>query len=168
MSQLIDIFSGFLEAGGPVLWVVFVVAVALWALIIERCWFYRSGEESLSSELVREWELLQERKSWNAARVRESLLSRARTQLEHNLALLRVLVTISPLLGLLGTVTGMIEVFDVMALSGTGNARLMAAGVSQATVPTMAGMVVALVGLFFLVWFELEKDKSLHQLSTLP
>ena len=51
-----------------------------------------------------------------------------------------------PLLGLLGTVTGMIEVFEVMAISGSGNPRSMAAGVSKATIPTMAGMVVALSG----------------------
>ena len=48
----------------------------------------------------------------------------------------------------MGTVTGMIEVFDVMAISGTGNARSMAAGVSKATIPTMAGMVGALSGVF--------------------
>ena len=42
----------------------------------------------------------------------------------------------------------MIEVFDVMAISGTGNARSMAAGVSKATIPTMAGMVGALSGVF--------------------
>jgi biopolymer transport protein ExbB len=51
------------------------------------------------------------------------------------------------MLGLLGTVTGMIEVFDVMALAGSGNSRAMAAGVSKATIPTMAGMVAALSGL---------------------
>jgi biopolymer transport protein ExbB len=54
------------------------------------------------------------------------------------------------MLGLLGTVTGMIEVFDVMA-GGSGNARGMAAGVSKATLPTMAGMVAAISGMVFSV-----------------
>ena len=63
--------------------------------------------------------------------------------------MIKTLVAIAPLLGLLGTVTGMIEVFDVMALSGSSNARLMAGGVFKATIPTMAGMVAALSGLFF-------------------
>ena len=54
-----------------------------------------------------------------------------------------------PLIGLLGTVTGMIFVFETMAQQGTGNPRLMAAGISQATIPTMAGMVAALSGVFF-------------------
>jgi len=58
------------------------------------------------------------------------------------------LVALCPLLGLMGTVTGMIEVFDVMAVSGSGNARSMASGVSKATIPTMAGMVGALSGVF--------------------
>ena len=51
--------------------------------------------------------------------------------------------------GLLGTVTGMVQVFDVVARQGTGDAQAMAAGVSKATIPTMAGMVVALSGLYF-------------------
>ncbi len=62
--------------------------------------------------------------------------------------MIKTLVALCPLLGLLGTVTGMIEVFEVMAFSGTGNARSMAAGVSKATIPTMAGMVAALSGVF--------------------
>jgi biopolymer transport protein ExbB len=65
------------------------------------------------------------------------------------LRLIKALIAVCPLLGLLGTVTGMIHVFDVMALLGSGNARAMADGVSMATIPTMAGMVVALSGLFF-------------------
>ena len=63
--------------------------------------------------------------------------------------LLKTLIALCPLLGLLGTVTGMIEVFDVMAIAGSGNPRAMASGVSRATIPTMAGMVAALSGLYF-------------------
>jgi biopolymer transport protein ExbB len=58
------------------------------------------------------------------------------------------------MLGLLGTVTGMIEVFDVMAMAGSGNARGMASGVSKATLPTMAGMVAALSGMLFSIQLD--------------
>ena len=68
-------------------------------------------------------------------------------------------MALCPLLGLLGTVTGMIEVFDVMAISGSGNARSMASGVSKATIPTMAGMVGALSGVFASTWLN-RKAKS--------
>ena len=70
------------------------------------------------------------------------------------LLLIKTLMAVLPLLGLLGTVTGMIAVFDVMAFAGTGNARLMAAGVSKATIPTMSGLVAALSGLYFAAWLE--------------
>jgi biopolymer transport protein ExbB len=53
------------------------------------------------------------------------------------------------MLGLLGTVYGMIEVFDVLAVMGSGNPRAMSTGVAKATIPTMAGMTVALSGLYF-------------------
>ena len=55
------------------------------------------------------------------------------------------LIALLPLLGLLGTVTGMVQVFEAMTYSG-GNARSMAAGVSAATIPTMSGMVATLSG----------------------
>ncbi len=58
------------------------------------------------------------------------------------------------MLGLLGTVTGMIDVFEVMSISGSGNSRAMAAGVSKATIPTMAGMVAALSGVFMNAWLQ--------------
>ena len=62
--------------------------------------------------------------------------------------MIQTLVAMAPLLGLLGTVTGMIEVFNIMAVTGGGDAKSMAGGVSKATIPTMAGMVAALSGVF--------------------
>ena len=59
------------------------------------------------------------------------------------------LLAMCPMLGLLGTVYGMIEVFEVLAVLGTGNPRAMSTGVAKATIPTMAGMTIALTGLYF-------------------
>ena len=74
-----------------------------------------------------------------------------------------MIATIAPLGGLLGTVTGMIEVFDVMAIAGSGNARSMASGVSKATIPTMAGMVGALSGVFASTWLNrMVKSERTH------
>lgn len=75
------------------------------------------------------------------------MIGRASQSMSATLPLIRTLIAACPMLGLLGTVTGMIEVFDVMALTGTGDAQAMAAGVSRATVPTMAGMIVGISGL---------------------
>ena len=77
----------------------------------------------------------------------------------------QTLVALCPLLGLMGTVTGMITVFDVMALSGSGNARSMAAGVSKATIPTMAGMVGALSGVFLVTLLTRRVEREVENLE---
>ena len=60
---------------------------------------------------------------------------------------MRVLVPMAPLLGLIGTVSGMLEVFDSMALRGSADARTMATGVSHAMICTMSGLAVSITGL---------------------
>ena len=140
----------FLELGGPVLRIIGVVILFLWILILERLIYYRTGLKSLFEEALNEWERRPERKSWHARQVREAIISRVRISAEKGLPMIQTLVALCPLLGLMGTVTGMIQVFEVMAISGTSNARSMAAGVSRATVPTMAGMVGALSGVFLI------------------
>jgi biopolymer transport protein ExbB len=77
--------------------------------------------------------------------------------------MIKTLVAVAPLFGLLGTVTGMITVFDVMAFTGGGDVKAMAGGVSKATVPTMSGMVAALSGVFGMTYVErvAEQEKNL-------
>ena len=138
----------FLELGGPVLRIIGVNILFLWILILERLIYYRTGLKSLVREALTEWENRSERSSWQAYQIRDAIISRVKMEADKNLPMIQTLVALCPLLGLMGTVTGMIQVFEVMAISGTSNARSMAAGVSRATVPTMAGMVGALSGVF--------------------
>jgi biopolymer transport protein ExbB len=95
------------------------------------------------------------------------LISQSSIGLKSNIGLIKALIAICPLLGLMGTVTGMIAVFDVMTFSGGGNARAMAAGVSMATVPTMAGMVAALSGVYFGTWLEHKAQVETEKLEDL-
>ena len=76
------------------------------------------------------------------------MISQAKVEISKNLSIIQTCVVLAPLFGLLGTVTGMIEVFQVMAFNGGGDARSMAGGVSKATLQPMAGMVVAVSGVF--------------------
>ena len=138
----------FMELGGPVLIAIAVTNLAMWVLILERVLFFRIDEKRQFSSEQEAWEARSERRSWHAHQVREAMISRLKLAANGPIPLIKALVALCPLLGLMGTVTGMIEVFDVLALSGTGNARSMAAGVSRATIPTMAGMVGALFGIF--------------------
>jgi biopolymer transport protein ExbB len=138
----------FMDMGGNVLWLIAILLFCMWALIFERIWYFKTGWKSDVSKVIAVWEGRDERKSWTAKQIREKLLSQARMQINHNLPVIKTLVALCPLLGLLGTVTGMIEVFNIMAVTGGGDAKSMAGGVSRATIPTMAGMVSALSGVF--------------------
>lgn len=144
----------FFEAGGPVLYAILMVTALMWALIVERLWFFRSGMPRIRRELADLWALRSEVDSWRASAVRRELLSRGRLAARKHLLLIRTLMAILPLLGLLGTVTGMITVFDAMAFAGSGNARLMAGGIYRATLPTMAGLVAALSAVYLVAQLE--------------
>ena len=151
MQFLIDAYEAirdFLELGGPVLRLIAVVILAMWILILERLMYFRTGLRNLIRNAYESWESRDERKSWHAKQVRSQIISQVRMNAGQGLGMIETLVALCPLLGLLGTVTGMIAVFQVMAVTGGGNARSMAAGVSMATIPTMAGMVGALSGVF--------------------
>ncbi len=154
----------FLTMGGPVMWVIVAVAATIGFLISERYWYLlRVFPDEVRSRL-QIWEQVARRRQHLAQQIRTAMVSEARIRLYRSLPLIKTLVAICPLLGLLGTVTGMIQVFDVVASLGTGNARAMASGISRATLPTMAGMVVALPGLYFCLQLEHQIKRSVDQL----
>jgi len=146
LADAIESIRDFMELGGPILRWIALTIFLMWVLIIERIMFFRTEMRSLAETTRSNWESRSERRSWNAHQIREQLISQFAIATNQSIAMIQTLVALCPLLGLLGTVTGMIKVFEVMAVSGSGNVRAMAAGVSQATVPTMAGMVGALSG----------------------
>ena len=155
----------FLELGGDVLVIILCATLALWVLIYERYSFFRSAFQELKAKRLAEWQARKEHKSWRAQRIRQMMISDAKIKANANLSYIKTLVALAPFLGLLGTVTGMVEVFDVMAVTGSGNARAMALGISKATLPTMAGMVVALSGLYFTNSLERKAQWSVEQLE---
>jgi len=151
MLTVFHSIQDFTDQGGPVLWVIFGVCVLLWLLILERIWFLRIAWPRRSRQVVAGWHRRSHFTGWLARKEREALVSEVNMQLHASLPLIRVLVALCPLLGLLGTVIGMIGVFEVIAVSGNDDAQAMARGVYRATIPTMAGLVVALTGIYFTV-----------------
>ncbi len=168
MYRLIDWYNAtldFMTLGGEVLTWLALLMFVMWVLILERFIYFRTTHKRLTDNVLQSWEARKERKSWDAHQIREAMISRVNMSASSTLPMIKTLVALCPLLGLLGTVTGMIAVFDVMAISGTGNARSMAAGVSKATIPTMAGMVGALSGVFASTWLNrtAERERELLQ-----
>jgi biopolymer transport protein ExbB len=161
---VIHSIQDFVDQGGPVLWVIFVACVLLWLLILERAWFVRIVWPRRARALVAEWDARDDCRSWRAKKIREAIVSEVSMELHALLPLIQVLVALCPLLGLLGTVLGMIGVFEVIAVSGNDDAQAMARGVHRATIPTMAGLVVALSGIYFTARLRRLADRETSRL----
>jgi biopolymer transport protein ExbB len=117
--------------------------------------------------VVETWDSRADTTSWYAKRIRDMMISEVTVEARQYLLMIKTLMAVLPLLGLLGTVTGMVQVFDVMAITGTGNARLMAGGVSAATIPTMSGLVAALSGLYLATFLENKANSSIDHVGDL-
>lgn len=89
----------------------------------------------------------------------ESLRLRQEAFVKRRIGTIAILAAIAPLLGLLGTVGGMIKTFTVIAVFGTGNAKALASGISEALITTQTGLVVAIPGLFLAAYLHRKSDK---------
>jgi len=164
-SEAVIALQRFFDMGGPVLYAIFFVLLLMWGFILERLWYLRSVFPGEVRSVIEVWDRRKDTTSWYAGRIREAMISDVNQNLHRNMLLIKTLIALCPLLGLLGTVTGMISVFDVMAIAGTSNARAMAGGVSRATVPTMSGMVAALSGMYFTVRLQQRADVETEKLE---
>lgn len=143
-----EAIGNFFASGGVVLTLIAVLTFIMWVLILERftyCLIAFKGDMALAQQA---WDTRNDKTSWFGESVRRKLVSEMGVKIEANLRLIKIMIALCPMFGLLGTVTGMIEVFTVLSVTGGGDAKSMAGGVSRATIPTMAGMVAALSGLF--------------------
>ena len=163
MIEFLEAIRDFTEAGGQVLLVIGLLIFVMWLLILERAMYLLIWHKQAKKDAIKRWKSRDDRASWSAKQIRQKMISQLTIKLNGSIPVIQALVALCPLLGLMGTVTGMIEVFDVMAISGSGNARSMAGGVSKATIPTMAGMVGALSGVFAATWLNrMVKSERTH------
>ena len=162
-SLLFDVLTRFMDKGGPVLWWLALLMFIFWLFAIERLLFVVFIFPKQQQHWLSQWKARNEHQSWYARKQRAAWLSQAHLALFQHLPILKFLIAIFPMLGLLGTVTGMISVFDTLAIQGTSDPKLMSAGISMATLPTMAGMVAALASVFFYAQLvAIMEKKELH------
>ena len=162
----------FISSGGLVMIPLMVMSVLMWALIVNRVFFFRrlyrrnmSRKTALAH--VNASKLPDPKKYRGAVAMLVNGYLRRRcgmaqvdrfildetvlvlvSSLNRYLGLITVLAVLAPLMGLLGTVTGMIATFDVISVFGTGNAKAMAGGISEALITTQTGLLVAIPGLY--------------------
>jgi biopolymer transport protein ExbB len=150
----LDALADLIAQGGPwVIWI-FLCGLLMWTLVIERAWYFQRVLPVQAQQAVVRWQARRDRGSWCARQIRRATISRANTDMTANLLVLRTLVPMAPLLGLIGTVSGMLEVFDSMALRGSADARAMASGVSEAMICTLTGLAVSITGLYPSYYFQ--------------
>jgi biopolymer transport protein ExbB len=162
-----------IQAGGPVMWPIIVCSIGAAAIILERLWTLQE-KRVIPRELTdRVWKLVEthtltdrhltalEHNSPLGRVLAAGLMSRDRGreimkeviedtgrhvvhELERFLSTLGTIAALSPLLGLLGTVVGIIEAFNAITVEGVGDPRVLSGGIGQALITTAAGLIVAI------------------------
>ena len=154
LYDYLDAIEQFLDKGGIVLYAILIHTLILWFYLSERFIYISMDSKKLLELLKGEFSSCQNEHTWRGVKVREQIINHYRAALKNNLPIIKTLLVIAPFLGLLGTVVGMIEIFDVMSATGSNDAKSMASGVARATIPTMAGMVVSITGVFVVSRYE--------------
>ena len=142
------------QLGGPVVVWIFIACVLMWTIVLERTWYFTKVLPSQAADMLSVWNRRSNKLSWASRQIRATMISRLNAGMNSNLQVLRVLVPMCPLLGLIGTVSGMLSVFDSMAALGSADARSMATGVSEAMVCTLSGLAVSISGLYPVYFFK--------------
>ncbi|PIE64076.1 MAG: MotA [Desulfobacterales bacterium] len=162
-----------IEMGGPVMVPIFLVSGWLWALIMLKAdWFWRAKRAQITlgealaclkagkpSEMSgpRALALNQFMKTLGGCKcsqgqadkmLLDAAIKRQTGAIERHLPTIIILAAVAPLLGLFGTVSGMVETFKVIGMYGMGNAQAMASGIREAMITTQAGLLVAIPGIF--------------------
>ncbi|MFO7870403.1 MAG: MotA/TolQ/ExbB proton channel family protein [Kiritimatiellia bacterium] len=181
------------ERGGPVMWALLLCSLTSLTIVIERLIFWtREERKRKSGKVKRIFELTEEGKYDEAAdtagnggsdfragvlaaglRERKHGLSEAMQveatnrvcRMKCGLAVLDTVITMAPLLGILGTVMGIIQSFDLLGASGIEDPRAVTGGIAQALITTATGLVVALVTLMFYNYFVSKTRKEAMELE---
>ncbi|WP_462267524.1 MotA/TolQ/ExbB proton channel family protein [Desulfobacter sp.] len=172
LQENLELMTDLIQAGGVVMVPLIILSLVMWLLILERAFFFRrlykkNMNSSTALSLVRE-NSLPDPKMYRGAvsllvtefirnrsgsaqldrHLLDAAVARINRRMTRSLAVIGVLAAMAPLMGLLGTVTGMITTFDVLAIFGTGNAKAMAGGISESLITTQTGLIVAIPGLY--------------------
>lgn len=146
--DVIDALFVFMQKGGDVLYLIAFLAFFMWILIFERVWYFYFSHKEIVNKVTQDWSKRTDKRSWNSKGIRDMVISQTSSKINQNLTLIKLCVGVAPLFGLFGTIAGMMEVFHLLAVTGGGDAKAMAGGVSRSTIPAMAGLSVALTGTF--------------------
>lgn len=192
MQDFFYLISAHIRSGGVVMYPILGVSFVMWVLIFNRVLFLhrlyvKNIPRSDAGALVRNNQWPGEKyRGANAFLVREFLARRStlpghdpgldenildeavmsvNASLDRYLSVIAVLSAVAPLMGLLGTVVGMMHTFEVITMFGTGNARAMASGISVALVTTQTGLMISIPGLYMSGWLNRRAENLKHRIA---
>ena len=189
-------FWEYMEKGGPVMWPILILSIIGFAVMIERAWVLRKARINVNEFLAKIRKALMVNRSLRdavkiceqyqgpvASVMKAGLLKHGQpkddvektienaamyetTRLERGLAVIATAANIEPMLGFLGTVTGMINSFDALAKSGLSNPGLVAAGISEALITTASGLIIAIPMQLAYNYFTTRINKFVRDVET--
>jgi len=155
-------FTDFLNDASTIFWIIMMLSVVMW-WTIARCYLRCYVEyPKLLTHYQRMWSKWQEQPHLLALAIRDGYVAELSNVLTRNLIFIKTLTAVLPLLGLLGTVDGMIDNFSVLSNS-LSVSELFSNGIAQALLTTLAGLVTGLSGLYF--YHNLTKTTNLLTLE---
>jgi biopolymer transport protein ExbB len=193
MTELWRTIVQFMERGGLVMWPLALLSVVGLTLIFERCWFWivtnnpgRKGRYRRVAAYLRQGKtqeasaLIEDDRSVYARLVRQLLaeglsdaaateaIEAQRHRMDRYMTTLSTIITAAPMFGILGTVTGIISAFNILAETQTAtDPSKISAGIAEALLTTVAGLVIALTVLFPYNAFRAQIDRTLSLMDSL-
>jgi biopolymer transport protein ExbB len=185
-----------LQNGGWVLWVIIALSISSLAIVIQKLWFLKETRVSpLFLQTVKQQlsaagkdhaiQNLQQNKNMESQlallaitqyKLSDDIIESNLKEVTQNelqlikskIGFISMVATIAPVLGLLGTVLGLMDVFAVLAVEGVGDAQLLSAGISKALITTVAGLSLAIPLIFVHQLLTQKVEKRLDQWDRIP
>lgn len=177
------------QDGGPVMWPLLFCSLTVLTVVIERTFFWlglqsRRDRKLLDSILTLaetgQWEAIREQtansrdhvvrllivgilhRKYDMGRAMEAEAETMLQRMNRFMEVLNTMITISPLLGIFGTVLGIISSFDMLGTSGIADPKLVTAGIAQALITTATGLAIAIIAVIPYNYFNARINHAIH------
>ena len=178
-----------IQSGGPVMWPLLLCSVAVCTVILERILFWMSIQRKRNRMLLDEiltlaekgnWDLIREKvagcqdhvirllvvgivhREYDMGRAMESEANLMIQRMNRYMPVLDTMITVAPLLGIFGTVLGIIGSFKILGSSGLADPKLVTSGIAQALITTASGLGISIIALIPYNYFNTRINKAIH------
>lgn len=178
-----------MRSGGPVMWPLLACSIIVLTIIIERALFWlgivRRRNRPLRDEVLTmarrgEWELIEQKtegcadpvvrmlnvgilhREYDMNKAMEDEAQQIVKRMTQFMPVLDTMITVAPMLGILGTVTGIISAFKMLGASSTPDPKLVTAGIAEALITTAAGLIISIATVFPYNYFRSRIEHAIH------